>query len=74
MFCNAGHLFTCITFCLFCLFIVIYLSLKLEGLNEIRPAVYRAALKLHSLQKLCQSESFSVYVSTKYTFPASSLL
>ena len=28
-----------------------------EGLNEVRPAVYRAALKLRSLQKLCQSES-----------------
>lgn len=29
-----------------------------EGLNEVRPAVYRAALKLRSLQKLCQREFF----------------
>ncbi|KAK9972866.1 hypothetical protein ABG768_023628 [Culter alburnus] len=27
---------------------------SIEGLNEVRPAVYRAALKLRSLQKLCQ--------------------
>ncbi|XP_036425746.1 LOW QUALITY PROTEIN: dystrotelin [Colossoma macropomum] len=26
----------------------------IEGLNEVRPVVYRAALKLRSLQKLCQ--------------------
>ncbi|XP_042613869.1 dystrotelin-like [Cyprinus carpio] len=27
---------------------------SIEGLNEVRPAVYRAALKLRALQKLCQ--------------------
>ncbi|XP_067229755.1 dystrotelin [Chanodichthys erythropterus] len=27
---------------------------SIEALNEVRPAVYRAALKLRSLQKLCQ--------------------
>lgn len=31
-----------------------------KGLNEVRPAVYRAALKLRSLQKLCQSKFFCV--------------
>ncbi|KAL2102776.1 hypothetical protein ACEWY4_001944 [Coilia grayii] len=46
-------------FILICAFIVLpclllCLFICLEGLNEVRPAVYRAALKLRSLQKLCQ--------------------
>ncbi|KAL6456028.1 hypothetical protein MHYP_G00358790 [Metynnis hypsauchen] len=32
----------------------------IEGLNEVRPAVYRAALKLRSLQKLCQMHLVSL--------------
>ncbi|XP_072538997.1 dystrotelin [Salminus brasiliensis] len=32
----------------------------IEGLNEVRPAVYRAALKLRSLQKLCQMHLVSI--------------
>eukprot|EP00064_Thunnus_orientalis_P023475 superscaffoldBa00008907_g23719 len=27
-----------------------------EGLNEIRPSIYRTAMKLQSLQKLCQMD------------------
>uniref|UniRef100_A0A4W6G0W2 ZZ-type domain-containing protein n=1 Tax=Lates calcarifer TaxID=8187 RepID=A0A4W6G0W2_LATCA len=30
---------------------------SIEGLNEIRPSVYRAAMKLQSLQRLCHSEN-----------------
>ncbi|XP_051562222.1 dystrotelin [Myxocyprinus asiaticus] len=33
---------------------------SIEGLNEVRPAVYRAALKLRSLQKLCQMHLVSL--------------
>ena len=32
-----------------------------EGLNEVRPAVYRAALKLLSLQKMCYSKNILLY-------------
>ncbi|KAG7232489.1 hypothetical protein INR49_008783 [Caranx melampygus] len=32
---------------------------SIEGLNEIRPSVYRAAMKLLSLQKLCQLNAVS---------------
>uniref|UniRef100_A0A3B4X3I3 Dystrotelin n=1 Tax=Seriola lalandi dorsalis TaxID=1841481 RepID=A0A3B4X3I3_SERLL len=37
-----------------------------EGLNEIRLSVYRAAMKLLSLQKLCHSESFHIITITSY--------
>ncbi|XP_048124303.1 dystrotelin [Alosa alosa] len=33
---------------------------SIEGLNEVRPAVYRAALKLRSLQKLCQMHTVTL--------------
>ncbi|KAI2663357.1 Dystrotelin [Labeo rohita] len=33
---------------------------SIEGLNEVRPAVYRAALKLRALQKLCQMHLVSL--------------
>ncbi|XP_036396675.1 dystrotelin [Megalops cyprinoides] len=33
---------------------------EIEGLNEVRPAVYRAAFKLRSLQKLCQMHTVTV--------------
>ncbi|KAI4885382.1 hypothetical protein NFI96_020331, partial [Prochilodus magdalenae] len=39
---------------------VCVLLLSAEGLNEVRPAVYRAALKLRSLQKLCQMHLVSL--------------
>ncbi|XP_042562170.1 dystrotelin-like, partial [Clupea harengus] len=43
---------------------------SIEGLNEVRPAVYRAALKLRSLQKLCQMHM----VTLRELRPALSLL
>uniref|UniRef100_A0A4W6G1S1 EF-hand domain-containing protein n=1 Tax=Lates calcarifer TaxID=8187 RepID=A0A4W6G1S1_LATCA len=33
---------------------------SIEGLNEIRPSVYRAAMKLQSLQRLCHMDVVSV--------------
>ncbi|GAA6230037.1 dystrotelin [Lates japonicus] len=33
---------------------------SIEGLNEIRPSVYRAAMKLQSLQRLCHMDIVSV--------------
>ncbi|XP_073707946.1 dystrotelin-like [Garra rufa] len=33
---------------------------SIEGLNDVRPAVYRAALKLRALQKLCQMHLVSL--------------
>ncbi|XP_056606098.1 dystrotelin [Triplophysa dalaica] len=37
-----------------CFRILTVMELQYTGLNEVRPAVYRAALKLRSLQKQCQ--------------------
>lgn len=41
-------------------FIDLYFLFPSEGLNEICPSVYRGAMKLLSLQKLCHSEYYKL--------------
>lgn len=43
-------------FCVLPVFQTSFVFFFSEGLNEVRPAVYRTAMKLRSLQKLCHSE------------------
>ncbi|XP_037392263.1 dystrotelin isoform X2 [Pygocentrus nattereri] len=57
-------MFSCVSLCcgsaLFIFFCIVFCFCPAEGLNEVRPAVYRAALKLRSLQKLCQMHLVSL--------------
>uniref|UniRef100_A0A672GNX9 EF-hand domain-containing protein n=1 Tax=Salarias fasciatus TaxID=181472 RepID=A0A672GNX9_SALFA len=50
--------------CFVLLVICFLLCLSIEAMNEIRPSVYRTAVKLQTLQRLCHSESHSVYKQT----------
>ncbi|XP_071368763.1 LOW QUALITY PROTEIN: dystrotelin, partial [Centroberyx affinis] len=62
----SSHVESSLASLLFYCLIAVLSVLCLEGLNEVRPSVYRAAMKLLSLQKLC----YMHVVSLRQILPA----